>query len=125
MANSSLADDNVIIVYYPNLHEGLLGIYAGQIAEEFKKPCFVLTDSDVEGVAKGSGRSVAEVNKLRQMIDQQRKMGKQLANIDEEKAAKLASQVESGNYAGLKSTMGQPKPYVHKGKGKNKGGFRF
>lgn len=78
-----------------------------------------------ERIAKGSGRSVAEVNKLRQMIDQQRKMGKQLANIDEEKAAKLASQVESGNYAGLKSTMGQPKPYVHKGKGKNKGGFRF
>lgn len=78
-----------------------------------------------ERIAKGSGRSVAEVNKLRQMIDQQRKMGKQMANIDEEKAARLASQVESGNYAGLKSTMGQPKPYVHKGKGKNKGGFRF
>lgn len=78
-----------------------------------------------ERIAKGSGRSVAEVNKLRQMIEQQRKMGKQLANFDEEKAQRLASQVESGNYAGLKSAMGQPQPYVHKGKGKNKGGFRF
>ena len=78
-----------------------------------------------ERIAKGSGRSVAEVNKLRQMIEQQRKIGKQMANMDEEKAARLASQVESGNYAGLKSAMGQPQPYVHKGKGKNKGGFRF
>ena len=78
-----------------------------------------------ERIARGSGRSVAEVNKLRQMLDQQRKIAKQMSNIDEEKAAKIASQVESGNYAGLKSTMGNPQPYVHKGKGKNKNRFRF
>ena len=78
-----------------------------------------------ERIARGSGRSVAEVNKLRQMLDQQRKVARQMSNIDEEKAAKIASQVESGNYAGLKSTMGNPHPYVHKGKGKNKGRFRF
>ena len=78
-----------------------------------------------ERIAKGSGRSVAEVNKLRQMLEQQRKMARQMSNIDEEKAAKIASQVESGNYAGLKSAMGQPQPYVHKGKGKNKNRFRF
>ncbi len=78
-----------------------------------------------ERVARGSGRSVAEVNKLRQMLDQQRKIARQMSNIDEEKAARIASQVESGNYAGLKSTMGNPQPYVHKGKGKNKNRFRF
>ena len=78
-----------------------------------------------ERIARGSGRSVAEVNKLRQMLEQQRKVAKQMSQIDEEKAARIASQVESGNYAGLKSTMGQPQPYVHKGKGKNKGRFRF
>ena len=78
-----------------------------------------------ERIAKGSGRSVAEVNKLRQMLEQQRKMARQMSNIDEEKAARIASQVESGNYAGLKSAMGQPQPYVHKGKGKNKNRFRF
>ena len=78
-----------------------------------------------ERIARGSGRSVAEVNKLRQMLDQQRKIAKQMSNIDEEKAARIASQVESGNYAGLKSTMGNPQPYVHKGKGKNKNRFRF
>ena len=78
-----------------------------------------------ERIARGSGRSVAEVNKLRQMLDQQRKIAKQMSNIDEEKAARIASQVESGNYAGLKSTMANPQPYVHKGKGKNKNRFRF
>lgn len=78
-----------------------------------------------ERIARGSGRSVAEVNKLRQMLEQQRKIARQMSNIDEEKAARIASQVESGNYAGLKSTMGQPQPYVHKGKGKNKNRFRF
>ena len=78
-----------------------------------------------ERIARGSGRSVAEVNKLRQMLDQQRRMARQMSQIDEEKAARIASQVESGNYAGLKSTMGQPQPYVHKGKGKNKNRFRF
>ena len=78
-----------------------------------------------ERIAKGSGRSVAEVNKLRQMLEQQRKLARQMSNIDEEKAARIASQVESGNYAGLKSAMGQPQPYVHKGKGKNKNRFRF
>jgi hypothetical protein len=37
----------------------------------------------------------------------------------------MAAQLENGNFAGLKNAMGQPQPYVHKGKGKNKGGFRF
>ena len=78
-----------------------------------------------ERIAKGSGRSVAEVNKLRQMLEQQKRIAKQMSNFDEEKAQKIASQVESGNYAGLKSVMGNPQPYVHKGKGKNKGRFRF
>ena len=78
-----------------------------------------------ERIAKGSGRSVAEVNKLRQMLEQQRKMAKQMSNIDPAKAERMAAQLESGNFAGLKNAMGTPQPYVHKGKGKNKGGFRF
>ena len=72
-------------------------------------------------VAKGSGRSVAEVNKLRQMLDNQKKMMKQFNNMDEEKMERIANQVQGGNFEGLKQTMGQQQ---HKGKGKNKGGFR-
>ena len=78
-----------------------------------------------ERIAKGSGRSVAEVNKLRQMLEQQRKMAKQMSNMTEERAQAIASQVESGNFAGLRNTMGQVQPFVHKGKGKNKNRFRF
>ena len=76
-----------------------------------------------ERIAKGSGRSVNEVNKLRQMLEQQKAVVKRMNNIDEEKAQRLASQIESGNFSGLKA-MNQA-PYVHKGKGKNRGGFRF
>lgn len=76
-------------------------------------------------IAKGSGRSVSEVNRLRQMLESQRKMAKQMNSMDEAKAEKLASQLEAGNFEGLKATMGRETPYVHKGKGKNKGGFRF
>ena len=78
-----------------------------------------------ERIAKGSGRSVNEVNRLRKMLEQQRAVAKQMAGMDEAKAEKMASQLESGNFAGLRNAMGQPKPFVHKGKGKNKGGFRF
>lgn len=78
-----------------------------------------------ERIAKGSGRSVTEVNKLRKMLEQQRAVAKQMSGIDEKKAEQMAAQLESGNFAGLRNSMGQPKPFVHKGKGKNKGGFRF
>lgn len=78
-----------------------------------------------ERIAKGSGRSVNEVNRLRQMLEQQRKMAKTMNSIDEEKAQKIAEQLESGNFAGLRNTMGSNMSYQHKGKGKNKGQFRF
>ena len=78
-----------------------------------------------ERIAKGSGRSVNEVNRLRQMLEQQRKMAKTMSSIDEEKAQKIAEQLESGNFAGLRNTMGSNMGYQHKGKGKNKGQFRF
>ena len=78
-----------------------------------------------ERIARGSGRSVSEVNRLRQMLDQQRRMAKQMNSIDEEKAEKIAAQIESGNFEGLRSAMGGQAAYTHKGKGKNKGQFRF
>lgn len=79
-----------------------------------------------ERIAKGSGRSVSEVNKLRQMLDQQKKVMKQMNNMDEEKMERIANQLQSGNFEGLKQSMGPVNNnYQHKGKGKNKGGFRF
>ncbi len=70
-------------------------------------------------IAKGSGRSIQEVNKLRSTLDQMKKTMKQMNNMTPEQQKRMGAQMSTGNYSGL----GQPK--VKKGKGKNKGGFRF
>lgn len=54
--NSDLKNDNVLVVYLPEVHESLAGIIAGRIREKYYKPTFVLTKGE-EGV-KGSGRSI-------------------------------------------------------------------
>ncbi|RDU70502.1 single-stranded DNA exonuclease RecJ [Helicobacter aurati] len=46
-------------------HEGVLGIVAGKMADEFCKPSFVLTNSN--GVCKGSGRSYGDVDLIASM----------------------------------------------------------
>lgn len=49
---------NVLILYVEGVHESIAGIVAGRIREQFYKPVIILTDSDEEGVVKGSGRSI-------------------------------------------------------------------
>ena len=51
-----LEQDDVMLVYLPEVHESLAGIIAGRIREKYNHPVFVLTRSE-EGV-KGSGRSI-------------------------------------------------------------------
>lgn len=52
----------VLVLYLENLHESIAGIVAGRIKELYYKPVIVLTGSDQEGIAKGSGRSVEDYN---------------------------------------------------------------
>jgi len=47
-----------VIIEEGEWHEGVLGIIAGRLVEEYKKPAFVL--SKVEGCYKGSGRSFGD-----------------------------------------------------------------
>ena len=50
-------------VALPNLHEGIVGILAGSLVEEYKMPAIVLTNiADDPNILKGSGRSVEGVN---------------------------------------------------------------
>ncbi len=72
-----------------------------------------------ERIAKGSGRSIQEVNRLRQSIQTQRAMGKKLSGLDESKMKQMERQMKTGQMP----DMGAVK--AKKGKGKNKGGFRF
>jgi len=57
--------ENVIIVWGDDWHEGVIGIVAARLCRAFQKPSIVISVKD--GVAKGSARSVGEVNIL-QMI---------------------------------------------------------
>ena len=49
-------NDKVLVVYLPQCHESLAGIFAGKLREKYHKPSFVLTKG-AEGI-KGSGRSI-------------------------------------------------------------------
>lgn len=68
ISNNCLYGDCPLCIYEPGLPEGLIGIYAGQLAEEFKVPCFVFTDSSEPGILKGSGRSYGNIH-LKDMLD--------------------------------------------------------
>lgn len=57
-----LSDDSVLCVYVQGLHESIAGIIAGKVRERYCKPVFVFTDSEDEGIIKGSGRSIEAYN---------------------------------------------------------------
>ena len=50
--------DDPVIVVAGKWHEGVLGIVAGRLTEEYRRPSFVL--AEVDGILKGSGRSFGE-----------------------------------------------------------------
>ncbi|MBQ2803935.1 MAG: single-stranded-DNA-specific exonuclease RecJ [Lachnospiraceae bacterium] len=51
-----IQNDDVMLIYLPEVHESLAGIIAGRIREKYNHPVFVLTKGE-DGV-KGSGRSI-------------------------------------------------------------------
>ncbi len=53
-------EDSGLVLFDPDWHPGVLGIVASRLAEEFYRPCFVLTQED--GLIKGSGRSISGFN---------------------------------------------------------------
>ena len=63
-----LFGDAIMTVYEPKLPEGLVGIFAGRIAEKYGVPCIILTDSENPEVLKGSARSAGGVH-LKNVLD--------------------------------------------------------
>ncbi len=55
-------NENIIVVWGEGWHEGVIGIVAARLARRFKKPAIVFSVQD--GIAKGSARSIAEVDIL-------------------------------------------------------------
>jgi single-stranded-DNA-specific exonuclease len=53
-------DDNAIIVWGEDWHEGVIGIVASKLSHGFKRPAFIFSVKD--GIAKGSARANANIN---------------------------------------------------------------
>lgn len=60
ISNRGISEDPVI-VEVGNWHEGILGIIAGHLLDEYRRPVFVLTELNNE-IYKGSGRSFGDFN---------------------------------------------------------------
>lgn len=50
------------VLYLEGLHEGIIGINAARVCENHNMPAIILTDSEEEGILKGSARSVEGIN---------------------------------------------------------------
>lgn len=60
---------NIIVFYYPNIPEGIVGLLAGRLMNHFYKPIILLTDSEEEGIIKGSSRSIPEFNMFETLLN--------------------------------------------------------
>src|SRR6185369_13247666 len=58
-------DSSAALVYYAeNWHRGVLGIVASRLVERLHRPVFVLSRNPEDGLASGSGRSIAAFHLL-------------------------------------------------------------
>ncbi len=61
VAEQNLSDKLVMVLSSKNWHPGIIGIVAGKLTEEFRRPTFVLALGE-DGKAKGSARSLSGFN---------------------------------------------------------------
>lgn len=60
--NAELSRDLFYVIAPKDVHEGIAGIVAGKIKEEFGRPAIIVTESSEDGLLKGTGRSIDGVN---------------------------------------------------------------
>jgi single-stranded-DNA-specific exonuclease len=63
-----LFNDKPLCLFVEGIPEGIVGIIVGRIAEKYKVPSIILTDTEKEGFYKGSARSYGDYN-LMTVID--------------------------------------------------------
>lgn len=69
ISDEAMYGDVPLVIYIPNINEGIIGIVAGHLTEKMGVPTIVFTDSHKDPkVLKGSGRSVSSVN-LKELLD--------------------------------------------------------
>ena len=69
LAAAAAAEGDFLVLETEGLHDGVLGIVAGKIKDEFERPCVIISHHDCE--CKGTGRSVPQVD-LFSMLDRHR-----------------------------------------------------
>ncbi len=57
-----MKEDFFFIIAPEDVHEGIAGIVAGKIKDEFGRPTVILTESYKKGYLKGTGRSISGLN---------------------------------------------------------------
>ncbi|MDU2648731.1 single-stranded-DNA-specific exonuclease RecJ [Anaerococcus vaginalis] len=62
-------NDDIIIVDVENIEESICGIIAGIIKEKFNKPTIIMTESNQDGILKGSGRSIEAYNIYKEVFE--------------------------------------------------------
>ncbi len=88
--------------------------------EERKKPELIeKSSSRRQRIAKGSGRTVTEVNRLIDSLNQQREQMRRLSSMDPQKMEQMSRGMPSGAFNQNSQVT------VKKGKGKGKGRFKF
>ena len=55
-------EKDLFYVIHHDIHEGIAGIVAGKIKEEYGRPAIIVTESGGEGFLKGTGRSINNLN---------------------------------------------------------------
>ena len=70
LEDSDLSTTGVIVLADPQWPTGVLGIVAGQIAQEYGKPTILFTLDETAGIARGSARSVNRID-LYELVDSQ------------------------------------------------------
>ncbi|MCL2522431.1 MAG: signal recognition particle protein [Erysipelotrichales bacterium] len=74
-------------------------IISSMTAEERKNPRLVdMSSKRRDRIARGSGRSIAEVNKLRQSLDAQKQMAKKMSNFSEEDFENMAESLQNADF---------------------------
>lgn len=58
--NNNLTNDHILIVFIPEVNEGIIGIVAGKIVDRYNKPVIVITES--VNCFKGSARSIESID---------------------------------------------------------------
>jgi len=59
---AEMEQDLFYIIAPKDIHEGIAGIVAGKLKDEYGKPAIILTESGGDGFLKGTGRSIPSLN---------------------------------------------------------------